>query len=640
MRKAQDDTPIILKPYTPKGPLKTTPVGGFQKTTIARLARLYIPLLGGRKFTFGEGCEWLDIALKKVLENKPMHGTAVVGDLFKALFYEEENLQRAVDAWPKAMRMVIEEALENYFVSTDYIDDAIAAHPATFENLSGTEVQLNSSFLKSVLTPNESMKGTELSIGRLVHQHLAKFLELPSFSESVATTDVLPEGNLEVLNYEKSTVQSLDSFDLTRKVNGISLTSGLAYVVKEGDLSTLASACAWDEPYAQSPDKAMKKYRARMIAFWLLNTYERNYKLSREEEFGGSKSYRILESLRADLHGGYVDVARLAACAMPFMSRFTKKTFGDIYGNDLMPVVCTVMSKYTLTSSEGDASLPWLDFDDVVSEILAKMSYNYRLILEAGMVDGAKWRNECSKSLVNLNNVMAEFTRPFIKSVIVSLGMLGAVEMVRDKARGAVHSPFDNIRYVRLTTLGRFLLGRKTSYEFEPTELSEPNLSPIELSDDSLMIIARRPESLDFLKTNIGTKVTSTRFIVDEDSIMRGVKFPYELKNKKKMLTQLARLPKLPRIWENFFDNLNRKFTALTAVDSSPWNMYSVDPASTDIVKLLTEDPEIRPLITLVEGGRFLVERGPNDAKLRGLLMAHGVTLPSPYRRLGYSGGF
>lgn len=607
---------------------------GNQKAAITRYLHLYWPLIVGKDYCFESPGEWMMKPLQKLLEGKYINGYNAANEIFYALFDDDCNLKRAVDAWPAAIRIAVEEAVRNYFISPSFLRETAAANPTKIAIPDGRNLKITGKILESFFSNSESMSCQALSIGRLLHRRLANILEIEEFSERSSTTDVLPEGDYTVINYELSTVGAIDSFDAVCDINGMRLQSSYIHPMKESDLTTVASACEWEEPFATSPFKAMKNFRTRMATFWLLNVYERDYRLRRPEQFP-NRTEAVIKSMREFFQYPSVDIARLAVCSVPFIGRFGKKQFGDLSGNIIVSQVKSSLLKYSAKELGDGASDPWVDLTELVNEILAKVDYESRLCIDVDMVENSGLRNEYSNQSILLTNALREFSRPFIRGIIVSLGMLGLVELVKGPDNKG-SSPFDCFRFVRLTRLGRHVFGRDAEYVVNVEERPRESVNPIELYDDSLMILAQRADSADYVRANIGRKVSSTRFVADERSIMRGVTFPYELKNKRNTLLQLSRRTKLPKIWEDMFDSLNRKFSAISPVNISKWNMYTVDSSASDIVSLLSDDPDIRALISLVEGGRFLVAAGDDDVKLRMLLAAHGVTLPSPYRRLGY----
>ena len=161
---------------------------------------------------------------------------------------------------------------------------------------------------------------------------------------------------------------------------------------------------------------------------------------------------------------------------------------------------------------------------------------------------------------------------PFIKSYIFLLGIFGVFEIFYEKPffkkglylKNNYLSKYDGLKYVRLTNLGRFIFGHTERYELP--KINEK--AEIELDDKRqfVTIVGEAPARMMFFE-KIGTKVKDNMFKLTYDSFIKGIKTYDELMERIEKFKENIDNKKLTSNWEDFFENLEKKFNSVKIED-------------------------------------------------------------------------
>ena len=117
---------------------------------------------------------------------------------------------------------------------------------------------------------------------------------------------------------------------------------------------------------------------------------------------------------------------------------------------------------------------------------------------------------------------------------------------------------------MRLTNLGRFIFGHTERYELP--KINEK--AEIELDDKRqfVTIVGEAPAKMMFFE-KIGTKVKDNMFKLTYDSFIKGIKTYDELMERIEKFKENIDNKKLTSNWEDFFENLEKKFNSVKIED-------------------------------------------------------------------------
>lgn len=178
---------------------------------------------------------------------------------------------------------------------------------------------------------------------------------------------------------------------------------------------------------------------------------------------------------------------------------------------------------------------------------------------------------------------------PFIKSYLFLLGTLGVFELFYTKPeenskiyiKAGYLSQFNGLKYIKLTSLGKYVLGFSEKYEI-PLNYEK---SEIFLDDKRLIvtILGESPTRRMFFE-KISKKIGNNIYKITIDSFKRTVKSSNDLKERIEKFKNNVGNINLPENWQEFFDNLVKKYSL-------------IEEAKDFIVLKLKEDRELLQII-------------------------------------------
>ncbi|MEM6317784.1 MAG: hypothetical protein AAF960_08940 [Bacteroidota bacterium] len=199
-------------------------------------------------------------------------------------------------------------------------------------------------------------------------------------------------------------------------------------------------------------------------------------------------------------------------------------------------------------------------------------------------------------------------TIPTLKGTLLLFAAFGLLDVAYDWVDTSImgktcDSPFDGLKYVRLTALGAYVSGQSTTYE-PPSEVSE---SKMELSPDSLTIISDKNDQTAAVVLEPYTeKVTPNRFRTDFSIFLKGIGNKKELNDKIKLFKQSV-TEELPDNWQQFFKELDRKIDPINKI--SNLTIYRIPEDNPDLLQLIARDAKLKNICMKAEGYHILVEK-------------------------------
>ncbi len=216
---------------------------------------------------------------------------------------------------------------------------------------------------------------------------------------------------------------------------------------------------------------------------------------------------------------------------------------------------------------------------------------------------------------------------PLFKAYCYLMAVLGIVDiseaepekpLTKNGAQCPI-SPYDALRYIRVTAFGGWCLGI--------TE-SKPDLKIAAyeaVADKELLLVTFKGRSLErklYLEA-IGDKLGTERYRITEASFIRGCDSAAGISERVEKFKKLIDAEPSPR-WERFFSSVLSRVALFTAAE--PAFLFSL-PADPAVARLFVEDPRLRSIIVRAEGNRIAV-RLNDHRKFLKLLAEHGFFNP------------
>lgn len=199
---------------------------------------------------------------------------------------------------------------------------------------------------------------------------------------------------------------------------------------------------------------------------------------------------------------------------------------------------------------------------------------------------------------------------PFVKSYLFLLSIFGVFEIFYEKPffrkglflKNNYLSKYDGLKYIRLTDLGKYILGYKENFEI----LDKKERVEIHLDDKRqfITIVGEAPARVMFFE-KISIKIKGNMFKFTYDSFLKGIKTYEELIDRiEKFKENTTR--ELPLNWQEFFENLEKKFNSIKLI--SDYVVLKLDD-NKELIQLVLKDSRIEKICLKAEDYHLIVSR-------------------------------
>lgn len=245
--------------------------------------------------------------------------------------------------------------------------------------------------------------------------------------------------------------------------------------------------------------------------------------------------------------------------------------------------------------------LDYIDYRDCFTDIISPQNvYDYLYINEA----------DYGRSKISTYETYHKYiTVPMYKAMLTILGSLGILDLYYDMPtsknglylKNGYLTKYDGIRYIRLTKLGEFALGKRESYNFgESGEEIE-----VYLDEERLIvtIIGDGPMKSMFLE-QVGYKIGFNKFKLDYQSLLRNVNNIDDLNKRiKDFKNKISN--NLPPVWQDFFAELERKVNSV--IPAKEMRVFKLKEDK-ELINIVAKDEILRKHIFKAEGFYMLVQ--------------------------------
>ncbi|MCL4177961.1 MAG: hypothetical protein KJ072_09480 [Verrucomicrobia bacterium] len=221
-------------------------------------------------------------------------------------------------------------------------------------------------------------------------------------------------------------------------------------------------------------------------------------------------------------------------------------------------------------------------------------------------------REEWSRFVdVTANTEFELVGEPLLKGFTFLLAAFGLAEIAYDspthskyrRAKKAWLTPYDGLRFARLTPLGEFVFRRRDTYELAS---GPPTRASIVLDETRLLATCRNADSLTELALGqFMEKLAPGRYHLTPKSLVGGCRSRADLEERIRLFRRVVPA-KPPAIWEAFFE---RTLARTSPLEFEPDYLLLKVGADEEIRRLLTSDPALREVVLKAEGMRIAVRR-------------------------------
>lgn len=238
---------------------------------------------------------------------------------------------------------------------------------------------------------------------------------------------------------------------------------------------------------------------------------------------------------------------------------------------------------------------------------------------------GFKLHDKNADEPIKYDEIITRVTYQSIKSVLLAMASWGIIEIAYDPTTTGNGPSYltDALRYVRLTNLGKYVLGEAKSYQLPATMVN--TRKDFELNTDRLLIKVLNPNSKgNFALGKITTPITPQLYRTDFSVFLKECNTKDDIvKNINLFKKYIANEP--PQIWAGFFNAMLERSNALKKVRTS-YITRSIDAKDKELQDIIMHDPNIKQYILRAEGYVVLIEQAQlND--VNNILKTYGYTI-------------
>ena len=279
-----------------------------------------------------------------------------------------------------------------------------------------------------------------------------------------------------------------------------------------------------------------------------------------------------------------------------YQTIFNHRNFSTLLKTYFTTVSTLACDKWLLGESIENALRNSPDYPDLFLIINPMQSVNYSI------------NNNWTGKYIAPFSIIPQFTVPLIQLLTGALAALGLVELVYTDEPDNAASPLAGIKAVKLTDLGKYALG--VTDEYDSTITREGPLFEFD-SERLLMRAIGDNNPYEGILRNYLVPVGEHRFKATPERFLEGCRTPRELDKKLNNFRQLSG-ENLPDNWKHFIDGLLRKSGCLTPPDHH-YFIFTVEPDNTELISVLTSDPELRSMTVCAEGFMLLIREDKYD---------------------------
>jgi len=230
-------------------------------------------------------------------------------------------------------------------------------------------------------------------------------------------------------------------------------------------------------------------------------------------------------------------------------------------------------------------------------------------------------RNTVTGRLIRPNMQGREIDLEILRAMAVNLYGWGMADLAIDSSGEIPDSPLGNVMQVRLTGLGRYVLGLEKTYS-PPKGDHEGRF----VLDEQRLIIHSigKDNPYERLLLDTAEPIGRGKYRMSSESFLKHCKSAGDVAEKVKFFEDYID-GNPPAVWRDFFASIRRRSKPLVKVKED-YYLLKLDAKDTELIDLMTSTPAIRRLIILAEGYLFLV-RKEDYSTLVQLLKQHSYLL-------------
>lgn len=440
--------------------------------------------------------------------------------------------------------------------------------------------------------------------------HHSHFEQLhPEISQPFPEIETLPENpHATIVNLESRLGNALNFLFLSYKSGAIEKLSNR--VLSKSAMKNILKASLDFDPFEDTLEKvystAMHEYFIKTLAVRFVDILE-----TKEYPISNASIPDVLKAVKVMFNNlAFVSNTQIVETILPHCESFNRtdivKLQDRIYFQSLVEVLKT-------------ADKGWID-----TKLIKRKTYSLCIQKGAGLIMSYGISSSGILSITKQRKITPstlneDVMYPYIEGLLASMVAIGALEAEIEPSHPEDAGYFSRMRHVRLTGLGRYLLGLTKKYKLEYKDRFSHQF---DLVEGSMLIYSRIPDTpyIQWLK-EIGTQV-GRYWRVDTRSFLNGCMNLDDLEHRIDQFHNIIS-DNPGQMWTDFFNKLKKNASnGILPYEGPRMQIMSVDPNNKELHKLLASKP-ICDKVVRCEGYNILVPVLEYE-EFRKFMVAHG----------------
>lgn len=502
---------------------------------------------------------------------------------------EPRNFGAYIDSLDEDVRKVWTFILENYFAGNKLLQSETGKVWMEVEKqyYYSAKVRISEELpwffaMRSILT-DYKLDDYYLYLPMMFRPYLYPVFLAQKINSCFSLTDLPQEEPLRVFNEEKQIFKLLPLMESLYKQKMLQVAKYRISASALNKAGKLLNACEF------FPDDA-DKTASRLRTFMLLSAYGIYRSMSKEADEPEMLIKKLIEKTIQ-----YPGV--LLAITLPHINGVKLGMLSNSYAS--------LQAQHILQLLATDEPDKWRSVENIRLKLYGLEENGCQNVLFTGnTLQRAEFVNaKQNKKPIMLEDIYPEMGVPFIKGFLLLLASLGALEVAYDNYDPESVSYCCSLRYVRLTPLGKYVLGLQKDYT--------PQISGerfFEVNPDDLIVRSISEDNpYEALLTDIATPIGRHRYKVTFGSFLANCTKQSDIEEKISFFKKhVCKQP--PQNWKDFFNTLLQYCHPLKMVNEEKYYIYQLKPQDKELQRLVSTDSYLRQYTKRGEDYLLLIE--------------------------------
>lgn len=510
-----------------------------------------------------------------------------------AWFYDEHNIKFLLDELTPEELELIKDITRNSFLSEEKLKEIFGKSCIDKDYWGHPTIKIPDNIDKLCITRYSRSLWKYKDIIYLCFNSLMQRLLLKTFyadTLQAPTTDTLPdEANLNVYGNEANICLQMPILASLYDTRVIPNTLGKLLV---GQIKKAQKVLNTPEIFEESKDK-----KTGTLCISGLLYYYMIYRVCAGKKVPPSPEDQVKELVTK----WFTFQTVILPIIFPHVKGFKKYRLEPAFFNEVTIMLQRVLKRL--------ATGGWANVSSVILQI---RTYNYQSdyrfsLIESRDLDDMLITNEYGgrEEVICLDTIIRQLSEPYVRAILVVLATLGVVEVAYRKPKSDDNSCYDQIEYVRVTELGKYVFGLTDKY----TPQAGKDRGPAFELDNERLIIRVIDKSSPFvsLVDDYANKISPTLYKVNNEAFLKGCNNITEL-DRKINLFKTYICPDPPKVWRQYFNELFKKCNPFIQKEI-PYTILNIPPDNKELQKIVLTEPSVRKFVVKAENYTILIKQ-------------------------------